>query len=798
MFLSSISNDLLEGVRSETDTVGLVEFGLELDPVQTKGVKETFQDIHSQQHSKGDSSKKSETNVGGQPVDFKSSKHALLPENGSKFGVSKRQGPKTEVRGRVGNHTENELNSFNGLVDKNLTKAMFFVVFIVILDNVFVVGILHLMLQDVRLGQQENRDRSERKNEEVRLDFGLAGIHRIIDISWCKSNVDEGRNQVRRLATITGTTKVKRTEVGSSSAVETVNTGGSTVTISLHVAHRPVLLPVATLGVEAGSGKHAFIPVNAPFHEDQDDHVNEQGRSEDNHGNNLEIQVELLSKVDGVHTLQDSTAEHLEDTKDNTQLHLKRVEEKKFVGSDMPHRIQTKWVNRFVGTIFSSLVGNISFFDLHGVLTIEFPTTSEEIETKREAIVVDHTGINSEESHHQNHVTSEVETFRQLVALDAFGLLLVRDQHKTGEEQKHTVSNITIHNSEEEWESGSGKQGRVGFSITRNTVRVDKLLVSICELVGHKVGRRSRPRLRDVVDKTWHGHVHVGVSFLDGKLNLFEVLANDPSFSAEHARDISLEHVKGVVNSLLLQDVPSPTFAVLRKHLAESVTGILILQKDSSRVDELLGVVSQHVIDRFGIVHIRETVPVSLESVTNLLELDFNGFGLVEDDENRLLGELSSLGIGDRLLDGCESDEAVTTGSTENHAFKVGALFGRDNTSDGRETHVQVGADFFLQQQVSLVGGSSGSGQLTDGQARTISDEESASLLQNLLQFNLFVVLNSKLFTVVVQLLELGFVSLEFGFQGFQDLSGIAAAWLQEIVNLSCGFAFDVELSDFS
>ena len=43
-----------------------------------------------------------------------------------KLRVSKRQGPETEVGGSVGNHTKNELNGLNSLVDEDLSKSVLF------------------------------------------------------------------------------------------------------------------------------------------------------------------------------------------------------------------------------------------------------------------------------------------------------------------------------------------------------------------------------------------------------------------------------------------------------------------------------------------------------------------------------------------------------------------------------------------------------------------------------------------------------------------------------------------------
>ena len=156
-----ILDDLLEGVRGEANTISLEEFVLELNPVQTESMQETFQDIHHQQDTKGDSSKHSKSNVGGKPVHVQSGKHGLLPKHSGKLRVSKGKGPKTEVRGSVGDHTKNKLNGLNGLVDDNLTKSMFIVMVFTMYGLFFSVvlnGCMLLLAEQVGLGQEQNRD----------------------------------------------------------------------------------------------------------------------------------------------------------------------------------------------------------------------------------------------------------------------------------------------------------------------------------------------------------------------------------------------------------------------------------------------------------------------------------------------------------------------------------------------------------------------------------------------------------------------------------------------------------------
>ena len=180
------------------------------------------------------------------------------------------------------------------------------------------------------------------------------------------------------------------------------------------------------------------------------------------------------------------------------------------------------------------------------------------------------------------------------------------------------------------------------------------------------------------------------MSFVDGVNHFIEGFGNDPTFTAEHARNVGLEHVQRVVNCLLAKDNPRPAFSVLGQHLAQTEASVLVLQKDSAGIDKLLCVFGEHLVDGRSIVHVGERVTVGTEGIADLLELGLDGLGLVKDDEDRLLNQLAIFGVSNWLLDGGEAHVAVTTGGTEDHALETNLLFSGHNTGDGRETHVQV------------------------------------------------------------------------------------------------------------
>mmetsp|Transcript_16339 Transcript_16339/g.29734 ORF Transcript_16339/g.29734 Transcript_16339/m.29734 type:complete len:295 (+) Transcript_16339:1691-2575(+) len=266
------------------------------------------------------------------------------------------------------------------------------------------------------------------------------------------------------------------------------------------------------------------------------------------------------------------------------------------------------------------------------------------------------------------------------------------------------------------------------------------------------------------------------MGLVDTVANFVNVFGNDPSLSTEHTTDITLEHVEGVVDSLLLEDNPGPPLGVLGEHLAKPEASVLILEQDSTRVNEFLGVLSEHTVSGRCIVHVRETVTVGSKGVADLLELGLNTERLVKDDEYALFHKLSSLWVGNGLLNGSKAHVAVTTGGTEDHALKARLLLSRHDTGNARKAHVHIVTlhGFFLRAEEPLFLGvgilGTSSSELRHSQTGSVRHEETARLLENLLELNLFVVLRGEFLGIRVELLELSLISLKLNLQGFEEL----------------------------
>mmetsp|Transcript_30324 Transcript_30324/g.44288 ORF Transcript_30324/g.44288 Transcript_30324/m.44288 type:complete len:246 (-) Transcript_30324:619-1356(-) len=245
------------------------------------------------------------------------------------------------------------------------------------------------------------------------------------------------------------------------------------------------------------------------------------------------------------------------------------------------------------------------------------------------------------------------------------------------------MSNISVHDTKEEGKGGGCEESRVGLTIPGDTIRVDKLLVTIGELVGGKVRRRSRPRFGHLINVTGHIHVHIRVSAVDGITHIVSVFCNDPTFTTEHTRYIRFEHVEGVVDGLLTEDGPCPLVNRSGKQLTKTETSILILQKNSAGIHKLLGILREHTIHRRSIVHIRKRIAMSRKCITNSLQLCLDTQRFVKDNKDTLLNLLSTVRIRDRLLNLCKSHKAVTSRRSENHSLKPNLFIGCHYSGDG-------------------------------------------------------------------------------------------------------------------
>mmetsp|Transcript_14488 Transcript_14488/g.21287 ORF Transcript_14488/g.21287 Transcript_14488/m.21287 type:complete len:207 (+) Transcript_14488:1942-2562(+) len=158
------------------------------------------------------------------------------------------------------------------------------------------------------------------------------------------------------------------------------------------------------------------------------------------------------------------------------------------------------------------------------------------------------------------------------------------------------------------------------------------------------------------------------------------------------------------------------------------------------------------------------------KGITDLLQLRLDRDRLVEDNEDGFLHELSGVGIGDGLLDGGESHEAISAGGAEDHTLEAVLLLGGDDSSDRGETHIKIATIVRPEQTIRAFITEPVGAEFRYGKTRGVGHEEAASLLQDLLKLHLLVVLMGELLGVAVQLLELAFIALELHLERFEEL----------------------------
>jgi len=208
------SSLVLEGLV--TVTVGLVELGLEFDPMKTESVQEALQHIHTQQDSGSDGPPDTAGEVDldgsddGVHIRGDASQNGFLEEDEGQLLMRKRQGPETEVGGGVGHGTKDVLDGFDGLVDDDLTEFELFFV-LLILDEVLLqivlgglglaLGLVHGKL-DEGLGEPHDRDANDADQHERRGDVGGAIPHgSLVGLAETHANqrVNDGGHGVDRV-----------------------------------------------------------------------------------------------------------------------------------------------------------------------------------------------------------------------------------------------------------------------------------------------------------------------------------------------------------------------------------------------------------------------------------------------------------------------------------------------------------------------------------------------------------------------------------------------------------------------
>jgi hypothetical protein len=121
------------GLEAEGDvevTLSVEELVLELDPVKSDGMEAALHDIHHHEDGHGHSPEGEPNNEGSNDSHGKRSiglpghRHHLFDEHGSQLRVSKGERPQSEVRGSVGDGTEDKLDGLDHLMDEEASERV--------------------------------------------------------------------------------------------------------------------------------------------------------------------------------------------------------------------------------------------------------------------------------------------------------------------------------------------------------------------------------------------------------------------------------------------------------------------------------------------------------------------------------------------------------------------------------------------------------------------------------------------------------------------------------------------------
>ena len=187
------------------------------------------------------------------------------------------------------------------------------------------------------------------------------------------------------------------------------------------------------------------------------------------------------------------------------------------------------------------------------------PGRLKDVDRLGEDVVVDEAGVDGENRHQENQVTTtekDLPNFR----VDFLRLqLLFFQTHPDGKGQNNqSVSGISEHDSEEKWESDDGEDGRVRLLVGRDAVSVDQLLKCRSKFVGPEESWGSFNRFHLVENGTDGGSTLRRTS-PERHLDLFQIGSRDPAFGDQTLLGhVQVEQIQGVVDGFDLADLDEP------------------------------------------------------------------------------------------------------------------------------------------------------------------------------------------------------------------------------------------------
>mmetsp|Transcript_87188 Transcript_87188/g.188807 ORF Transcript_87188/g.188807 Transcript_87188/m.188807 type:complete len:290 (+) Transcript_87188:153-1022(+) len=269
-------------------SISFVELALEFNPMESEGVEETLQTVHAHEHSNGHTHEDDEAESDHEEVGAERGFEQLVEEDQRELRVREREGPQSQLGGRVAHAAQREFDGFDHLVHEQLAEGMGVFVFNEGVDATqsLEFGVFGAAEQD-GFSQQHNRHAEQGYYQHCALDAGL-GVH----VEHCgvgvrrphlEHQVDHGCNQI----------------------------------------------------FLAGVGA-----LHCPLDDDHGVHPTEQQGQEEQLRNEFEEQVHPLALEHVVAALEHHAERHLHHADQHSQLHLLTVEESDFLVAFAPHGVE--------------------------------------------------------------------------------------------------------------------------------------------------------------------------------------------------------------------------------------------------------------------------------------------------------------------------------------------------------------------------------------------------------------------------------------------------------------------------
>ncbi|KAH3680629.1 hypothetical protein WICPIJ_008200 [Wickerhamomyces pijperi] len=265
-----------------------------------------------------------------------------------------------------------------------------------------------------------------------------------------------------------------------------------------------------------------------------------------------------------------------------------------------------------------------------------FPSGFEDSHGLGEQIIVHEPSNHGENTHQQQDVTTRESHVEDLVSFDSGNGLFEINQTGSSTGQDKTMTQVTKHNGEHEWEGDNGRQPGIDLLVLGNTVGVTKVLEGIGELVGLVVCWWSSGGFQDVQNRLQALRV-----VQQDVLDTFDFSRWDPTFT-----DQSL--YGGVQDCVQIGQV-SVGFG--QDGVSAIVVGVDIVQFSIKRLGDLLD--------------------------------SFDDLITVREHDEVVLGDgLLGLGVVDRLLDFSSFEEQVPSQDSPQDLLQDDGLGSWDDTGD--------------------------------------------------------------------------------------------------------------------